>query len=240
MSLYGFNAQPSANQHLAASFMLHDSLCPNYKLMFSHVCRRFFVSGNSLAKGPYLRIGHSNVLLAMMKSRTGLHLPLSLCDVNQDVQALWRLTSKHGNDIRNWIRPSTIRVGDRTKSDCQIISILKLVGSSGDQWVWGRTKYTFGMCIYCFYILNRDELGNRVSFRKRQWCQRSFCCAHECASQLYHTDTRIQRILFLLALVIVMFSDVQCISLPFNRYCHVMNTLPCWFVSLLPYHFMTW
>ena len=69
--------------------------------MFSHVCRLFFVSGNSLKESPSLRIGHSNVPVAVMKRQPGLNLPNSSCDVNQDFQALWRLTSKNGNDSCN-------------------------------------------------------------------------------------------------------------------------------------------
>lgn len=152
-----FNAQPYLQQN---NVWRHLSFCVircaqiiNYKLMF-HIFVAFFVSGNSLKESPYLRIGQSNVLLALVKSQTGLHLSLSSCNVNQDVRALWRLTSKHGNKIRTWIRTSATRLGSRRKSNCQKISVLNLVGSSRDQW---SLRKNWILWYVCLLLLNLER-----------------------------------------------------------------------------------
>ena len=137
--------------------------------MFSHFCRLFFVSGNSLKETPYLRIGHSNVLLAKKNVRSGLHLPLSSCDVNssinQDVSGLVKA------DIEEWKRHSHLNPSFRNPGWATEQSpIVKWFQSwtsleaTGIRGVGG--KYTFGMCVYCFLYLEQGW----CFFWTHQWC----------------------------------------------------------------------
>ena len=161
MQLHGFNALycptlPSTKITFGGTFHSAWFAAPKVKIInwcFTFLSP-FFVSGNSLKESPYLRIGQSNVLRALVTSQTGLHLPLSSCNVNQDVQALWRLTSKHGNKIRTWIRTSATPLGSRRKSNCQKISVLNLVGSSRDQW---SLRKNWILWYVCLLLLNLER-----------------------------------------------------------------------------------